>query len=107
VKDILRMQAEVCKTFAHPKRLEIIKALDGVEMTASELLGKVDVSKANLSQHMRLLSEKGLVNARKKGLNVFYRLSSPDITRACTLMRQVLIQGLEQKNRILQKAKRA
>jgi len=106
LKDILRMQAEVCKIFAHPKRLEIIKELGDKEMTASELLRSAEISKANLSQHMKLLADKGLVTVRKKGLNVFYRLSSPDITKACTLMRQVLIHGLEQKNRILIKAKK-
>lgn len=103
---IYKLHAEICKTFASPSRLEILNALRDRELTAKLLLEKVKISKANLSQHMSLLVEKGGVLSRKSGTNVFYRLSDERITKACELMRQVLIKHLEQNNKLLMKLKK-
>src|SRR4030043_1485718 len=99
--DIFRMHADICKTLAHPKRLEIINVLRDDELSANELLKKVTISKANLSQHMSILVQKWVVISRKEGKNVFYRLCDKRITKACDLMREVLIMRLENNNKIL------
>ena len=104
--DLFKMHAEICKTFAHPRRLEVINALREGEKTASELLKIIKISKANMSQHMSLLIEKGVVLSRREGLKVFYKLSDEKITRACDLMRQVLIKHLEGNSRLLKKIKK-
>jgi ArsR family transcriptional regulator len=41
------------------------------------------------------MREKGILIARREGVNVYYRLSNPKITQACDLMRQVLLEHLE------------
>jgi ArsR family transcriptional regulator len=106
VEDIFTLHADICKTFANSKRLEIINALRDEEITASQLLQKINISKANLSQHMGILIQKGVVVARREGINVFYRLSDDRITKACDLMREVLIKKLEKNNKILKKLKK-
>ena len=100
------LHAEICKTFASAKRLEIINTLKDEEFTAKQLLERIKIGKANLSQHMGLLVEKGVVISRKSGTNVFYRLSDAKITKACELMREVLIKNMEQKNKIFMKLKK-
>lgn len=104
--DIVRMHANICKTFANPKRLEIINALRNDEQPAALLLGKLQISKANLSQHMGVLVQKGVVVSRREGLNVFYRLSDSRITKACDLMREVMIKSMEENSKLLKKIKR-
>lgn len=103
--DIFEMHADICKTLANPKRLEIINALRDKEMPASQLLERINISKANLSQHMSILIQKGIVVARREGINIFYHLSDDRITKACDLMREVLIKRLEENNKILKKLK--
>jgi len=76
------------------------------EFTATQLTQKVGVSKANLSQHMSILIEKGVVLSRREGINVFYKLSDDRITKACDLMREVLIKNLEQNSYMLQDIKK-
>jgi DNA-binding transcriptional ArsR family regulator len=96
MSDLFIRHADICKTFSNPKRLEIINSLrDNAELTASQLLGKIDISKANLSQHMSVLIQKGVVKSRREGVNVFYQLSDKRITEACDIMRDVLISRLE------------
>ncbi|MEK6645483.1 MAG: metalloregulator ArsR/SmtB family transcription factor [Candidatus Firestonebacteria bacterium] len=99
--DIFKLHADICKTFANPKRLEIINVLRDKELQASEILKKIKISKANLSQHMASLIQKGVVISRREGTRVFYKLSDVKITKACDLMREVLIKNIEQKNKLL------
>ncbi|MCL5070334.1 MAG: metalloregulator ArsR/SmtB family transcription factor [Actinobacteria bacterium] len=106
MNNIFVLHASICKTLANPKRLEIIAALRDDEFTATQLTQKVGVSKANLSQHMSILIEKGVVLSKREGINVFYKLSDDRITKACDLMREVLIKNLEQNSNILKDIKK-
>ena len=103
--NIFLLHANICKTLANPRRLEIIEALRDDELNATQLIQKVGISKANLSQHMSMLIQKGVVLSRREGLNVFYKLSDERITKACDLMRELLIKNLEQNNHILKDIK--
>lgn len=92
---LYRLHASICHTLANPKRLEVIDRLRANEMSVTELAQALEVSQANLSQHLAVMREKGMVKTRRSGLNVFYRLSSPKIIQACDLMRQVLLEHLD------------
>ncbi len=94
-RQLYKLHASICHTLANPKRLEIIDRLRGHELSVTELANALEISQANLSQHLSLMRQKGMVMTRRKGLNVFYRLSNPKIIRACDLMRQVLLEHLE------------
>ena len=89
------LHAGICQTLANPKRLEIITHLRDGEKTVTELTDVMQISQANLSQHLGLMRQKGIVLARREGLNIYYRLSNPKIIQACDLMRQVLLENLE------------
>lgn len=90
-RQLYKLHAGICHTLANPKRLEIIDKLRAGEMSVTELAKALEVSQANLSQHLAIMRQRGIVTTRRDGLNVFYRLSNPKITQACDLMRQVLL----------------
>jgi len=104
--EIFKMHADICKTLTNPKRLEIINALRDKRMSAGQLLKIIKISKANLSQHMGILIQKGVVVSAREGINVFYELSDNRITKACDLMRGVLVSRLEETKKLLSKARR-
>ena len=106
MNNIFVLHANICKTLANPRRLEIIDALREDELTATQIVRKIQISKANLSQHMKILIEKGVVLSRRECLNVFYKLADERITKACDLMREVLIKNLEENSRLLESIKR-
>ena len=64
---IFELHADVCKVFSNAKRLEILNTLRDKEMTASDLIEKIGLSKANLSQHMSILRSKGVVVTKMGG----------------------------------------
>ena len=94
-QQLYELHASICQTLANPKRLEIIAHLRDGERTVTELMDAIQISQANLSQHLGLMRQKGIVIARREGLNIYYRLSNPKIIQACDLMRQVLLENLE------------
>lgn len=107
MSNLFERHADICKTFSHPKRLEIINLLrDKAEFSAGQILEKVGISKANLSQHMAVLVQKGVVKSRRDGTNIFYRLADDRITKACDIMREVLISKLEAEAKALKQFKK-
>ena len=92
---LYELHASICQTLANPKRLEVIDRLRDGEQSVSELAEAMKISQANLSQHLAVMRQKGIVATRREGLNVYYRLSNPKIIKACDLMRQVLLEHLE------------
>ena len=70
------------------------------EMSAGELIEKTGLSKANLSQHMTVLKVRGVILTRREGVNIYYCISNPKIIQACNLMREVLLEQLEEKGKM-------
>jgi ArsR family transcriptional regulator len=85
--------------------LEILNTLREKEMTASELIERIGLSKANLSQHMSILKSKGVILTRREGVNIYYRISNSKIIQACDLMREVLLGQLQEKGKMVAKFK--
>jgi ArsR family transcriptional regulator len=98
---IYELQADICKIFSNAKRLEIINSLKDKEMSASELIERIGLSKANLSQHMGVLKSKGVILTRREGVNIYYRISNPKIIQACHLIREVLFEQFKEKGKMV------
>ncbi|MBI3399189.1 MAG: winged helix-turn-helix transcriptional regulator [Deltaproteobacteria bacterium] len=105
MKQLFSLHAEVCKTLANPKRLEIIYALKDGELAVGELVKKLGIPKANISQHLAILRQRRVVSCRRDGVNIFYRISNLKIVKACGLMREVLMEQLNEAGKMVKKAK--
>jgi ArsR family transcriptional regulator len=93
---IFEMQCDICKALGHPLRLAIVDRLSDRETAAADLIAELEISKANLSKHMTLLAHGGIVEARREGRQIFYRLTDPEIHQACAIMRSILYRRLKQ-----------
>ena len=85
-----KLQSEICKTLADPKRLMILHQLRGGEMSVGQIVSSLGLPQANVSQHLAIMRERGIVSTRREGTSIFYSLSSPKIGAACDLVQQVL-----------------
>ncbi|MBL4755992.1 MAG: winged helix-turn-helix transcriptional regulator [Flavobacteriales bacterium] len=100
-KMIYQLHADVCKALAHAIRIEIIDMLGESELGFREILEKTGVAKSSLSQHLSVMVEKGILTQRKEGLNSYFKLSTPKVSEACQLMREVLVDRLEKTQDLL------
>ena len=88
--EITILQAEVLKTLASPRRLEILHELARGPIEVGRLAETIGASQPNVSQHLAVLRSAGIVEAERDGREVRYRLVDPDVVVACGLMRAVL-----------------
>jgi len=90
-KLLLQMQAQICQTLADPTRLELLYLLGEGERSVKDLMELTGLRQSNISQHLALMRERGLVVARRSGNNVYYSLADRKILEACKLTREILL----------------
>ena len=73
------MEAEILKAVGHPTRLRIVKFLRNGEHAVSEIVQGVAAEQSNVSRHLALLRQAGVLKSRKEGLKVYYRMSTPGL----------------------------
>jgi DNA-binding transcriptional ArsR family regulator len=102
---IFEMQADACLALANPKRLQILNILKDGEMSVARMTEKMGINKANISQHLSILRQKNMLETRRQGTTIYYRISNPKITEACMIMRGVLIEMLKEKVKLSKRLK--
>ncbi|MBI2413807.1 MAG: winged helix-turn-helix transcriptional regulator [Deltaproteobacteria bacterium] len=105
-KEIFELQAEICKTLSNPKRLEIIAALKDGELSVGDLVDRLGITKANVSQHLAVLRQRKVVATRREGVNIYYRINNPKIIEACALMKAVLMEQLADGEKLARRIKK-
>ncbi len=100
--EIYELQADVCLALANPKRIQIINLLKSGELSVGEMTKAMGINKANLSQHLTILRQKGIVRTRREGTVIYYRIGNAKIIDACAIMRDVLTEALKNQERTAQ-----
>jgi len=101
---IFQMHAEVCKSMANPTRLRIMTLLRKGEKSVEELRERLGLPKANLSQHLGVLRHRRIVSTRRDGLNIYYKVANPKMIRACDILREVLLEQLQEGGQLMKVA---
>ena len=104
-KALYKMHADICKALAHAIRIEIIDVLKDKELTFGEIVDKTGILKSNLSQHLSVMVQKGILDQRKKGLYVHYKLSTPKVYEAFYMMREILKDRILKQEKVLKRIK--
>ncbi len=105
-KRIYELHASMCKVFSNPKRLEIINTLREGEISVGELSKRLGIPIGNLSQHLGMMKERGILNSRKEGNVVYYRLANPKMLKAFDILRETLFERISREGTLIQRAKK-
>jgi DNA-binding transcriptional ArsR family regulator len=101
-EELCRLQAEFCKGMAHPKRILVLNLLKDGEKSVNELVELTGISQSNLSQHLSVLRRLGLLETRRDGPNVRYRISDMRIVEACDLVRLTIGERLKKSRLVIE-----
>ena len=72
-------KAELFKALGHPARLRLLDLLRGGERTVSDLQASLELEGSAVSQHLMVLRARQLVEPRREGTNVYYRIRHPAV----------------------------
>lgn len=85
----IKEASEALKAMAHPLRLKILCLIGHDELMVQEIVAAVGTSQSNISQHLAVMRERGLLASRKEANKVYYRIDDPRILKLIALMREV------------------
>lgn len=94
-------KAELFRVLGHPARVRILQLLAEEERNVGELQVALDLDSSATSQHLGTLRRQRLVEGRREGTNVVYRLTDPKISALLTVARQILTTSLEESRAVL------
>lgn len=91
-KTIFKAHSKLLKALSHEKRLEIIHLLRDQKLNVTQIQKMLDLPQANLSQHLQVLREAGVLNSRRDGKNIYYSIAHKNFIKASDLLREILIE---------------
>jgi len=91
----IEMAARALKAIAHPLRLKILCVLGEQEACVQEIVDAVGTSQSNISQHLAILREKGVLLTRKDANRVYYRVGDQRTLQLVVMMRGIFC-GVEE-----------
>ena len=96
------MVADFFKVLSESSRLQILCALKTGTKNVSEIIEITGLGQANVSKHLKILAQSGIVSRQQKGISVYYDISNPFIFELCELVCNSLVIQIEQQSQPLQ-----
>ena len=87
---VYQLHAAVCRAIGHPVRMKVLDLLREGEECVCRLAPQVGVTESNLSQLLAVLRRTGIVETRREGHSIYYRVSDPRIFEIIDRMRMIL-----------------
>lgn len=80
---VFESASELFRAMSAPMRLKIISSLCNGEKNVSQLLGEIDTTQPNMSQHLNTLYQSGVIGKRRDGVQIFYRIVNDRVVTLC------------------------
>lgn len=80
---VFESASELFRAMSAPMRLKIISSLCNGEKNVSQLLGEIDTTQPNMSQHLNTLYQSGIIGKRRDGVQIFYRIVNDRVVTLC------------------------
>ena len=100
-KLLFEKQAEIAKAIAHPLRIAIVDFLKDGEQCVCDIAGHIGSERSNVSRHLSVMVNAGLLGYRKKGLKVIYKLKTPCIVDFFSCVSSVLKQQFRDNEKLM------
>ncbi len=97
--------ANIFKALSHPTRLQIVKLLQEKPLCVCDILPPIDSEQSNASQHLSVLKNQGIVESKKDGLMVIYRIKSPEVYQMIDIAESIILKQIEETKLSLEKNK--
>ena len=98
---LFQKQAEIAKAIAHPLRIAIIDFLKDGEQCVCDIAEHIGSERSNVSRHLSVMVGAGVLEYRKEGLKVIYKLKTPCILDFFSCMTTCLKQQAEDNEKLL------
>lgn len=95
------VKAQLFRVLGHPVRIRILELLSEGERTVGDLQGELDLDSSGTSQHLAALRQQGVLESRRAGSSVYYRVKDPRVSQLLAVARQILSSALSDSHALL------
>lgn len=88
--------ANIFKALSHPTRLQIVKLIQERPLCVCDILPQIDSEQSNASQHLSVLKNQGIVESKKDGSMVIYRIKSPEVYQMIDIAESIILKQIEE-----------
>lgn len=106
LESLRQFKAGIFQALSHPTRVAVVEFLSHGEMSVGVLCEKIGVEQANISQHLAILRNKHIVETRRDGNQIFYRLRDPLLGEVLEKMREYFFAHLGEVMEMMQEEKK-
>ncbi|QZZ21713.1 winged helix-turn-helix transcriptional regulator [Leptothermofonsia sichuanensis E412] len=100
--EALSLMADFFKVLSEVSRLQIVCSLKTGAKNVTEIIEETELGQANVSKHLKMLTQAGVVAREQRGVCVYYRIANPFLFELCDLVCDALIMQVEQQSQQLQ-----
>ncbi|NQS91201.1 MAG: winged helix-turn-helix transcriptional regulator [Chloroflexi bacterium] len=104
-QEINLLHARICSAISDPYRILLLYAVSEKPRNVNNLAEAVEISQSAASRHLKVLRERGLIQAQRDGAQVIYSLSDNRFIEALDLLREVMLDQLEQQAELIKSNK--
>ena len=102
-KKLYRMKADIIAAAGHPIRLAIVDFLRDGEQCVCDIADHLGAQRSNVSRHLSVLLKAGILEHRKDGLRMLYRLKTPCVLKFLECVTDVLRERAAENSKVLQR----
>jgi len=98
-----QLVANIFKAMAHPTRVHIVKLLKDGPLCVCDILPQLESEQSNTSQHLAILRNQGILDNKKDGSMVIYKIKSPEVLQMIELAESIILRQIEETKSSLSK----
>lgn len=102
-QEINQLHARICSAISEPNRILLLYAVADKPLNVNNLAEIVGISQSAASRHLKVLRERGLIQAKRDGTQVIYSLADDRFIQALDLLREVMLEQLSQQADLINK----
>jgi ArsR family transcriptional regulator len=95
------VKAQLFRVLGHPVRIRILELLGEGERTVGDLQAQLQVDSSGTSQHLAALRQQGVLESRRAGTSVYYRIRDPQVSQLLAVAREILTSALSDSQALL------
>jgi len=99
---VLNKKSNLFKAIAHPSRVQILEYLSSGEQCVCDIISELELEQSNVSQHLAVLRRENLIESRKQGLKVVYRIKHLEILVVLQKAQELISNELHNNHRLMQ-----
>jgi ArsR family transcriptional regulator len=95
------LKAQLFRVLGHPVRIRMLELLSDGERTVGDLQAELSLDSSGTSQHLAALRQQGVLESRRAGTSVYYRIRDPRVTQLLAVAKQLLTSALSDSHTLL------